>query len=55
MILILTEKEDTEYYENDKNMSIFRYTVPDLPTILRICFKGDVSSTVVAKSTDKSK
>ena len=54
MILILAEKEDTEYYENDKNMSIYRYTVPDLPTILRICLKGDVSSTVVAKSTDKS-
>ena len=50
MIFILAEKEDTEYYENDKNMSIYRYTVPDLPTILQICFKGDVPSTVAAKS-----
>ena len=50
MILILAENEDIEYYENDKNMSIYRYMVPDLPTVLRTCFKGDVPSTVVAKS-----
>ena len=30
-------------------MRIYGYTVPDLPTILRICFNGDVSPTVVAK------
>ena len=30
-------------------MPIYGYTVPDLPTILRICFDGDVSPTVVAK------
>ena len=46
MIFIL---EDFEYYKHDKNMPIYGYTVPDLPTILRICFNGDVSPTVVAK------
>ena len=30
-------------------MPIYRYTVPNLPTILRICFKEDVSPTTVAK------
>ena len=30
-------------------MPIYEYTVPDLPTILRICFKGDVPSIALAK------
>ena len=45
----ILEEEDVEYYKHDKNMPIYGYTVPDLPTILRICFNGDVSHTVVAK------
>ena len=46
MISIL---EEVEYYKHNKNMPIYGYTVPDLPTILRICFNGDVSPTVAAK------
>ena len=46
MIFIL--EEDVEYYKHDKNMPIYGYTVPDLPTILQICFNGDVFPTVVA-------
>ena len=48
MIFIL-EEEDVEYYKHDKNMPIYGYTVLDLPTILRICFNGNVSPTVAAK------
>ena len=48
MIFIL-EKEDVEYYKHDKSMSIYVYTLRDLPTTLRICFNGDVSPIVVAK------
>ena len=40
MIFIL-EKEDAEYYKHDKSKPIFGYTVPDLPTILRVCSNGD--------------
>ena len=47
MIFIL--EEDVEYYKHDKSMPKYGYTVPDLPTILRICFNGDASPTVVAK------
>ena len=47
MIFIL--EVEVEYYKHDKNMPIYEYTVPDLPTILRICFNGDVPPTVVAK------
>ena len=48
MIFIL-EEEDVEYYKHDKSMPIYGYTIPDLPTILQICFNGDVSPTLVAK------
>ena len=41
-MIFLLEEEDVEYYKRDKNM-------PDLPTVLRICFNGDLSPTVVAK------
>ena len=34
-------EEDVEYYKPDKSMPIYGYTVPDLPTILRIYFNGD--------------
>ena len=43
------EEEDVEYYKRDKSMTMHGYTVLDLPTILRICFNGDVSPTFVAK------
>ena len=46
MIFIL--EEDVEYYKHDKNMPIYGYAVPDLPTILQIRFNGDVFPTVVA-------
>ena len=45
----ILEEEDVEYYKHDRNIPIYGYTVPDLSTILRICFNGDVSPTVVAK------
>ena len=48
MIFIL-EKEDVEYYKHDKSKPIFGYTVPDLPTILRVCSNGDGSPTVATK------
>ena len=47
-MLFILEEEDVEYYKHDKNMPIYGYTVPDLPTILQICFNGDVFPTVVA-------
>ena len=47
MIFIL--EENVEYHKHDKSMPIYVYTVPDLLTILRICFNGDVSPTVVVK------
>ena len=48
MIFIL-EEEAAEYYKHDKSIPMYGYTVPDLPTILRVCSNGDVSPTVAAK------
>ena len=45
----ILKEEDVEYYKHDRNIPVYEYTVPDLSTILRICFNGDVSPTVVAK------
>ena len=49
LMIFILEDEDVEYDKHDKNILIYGYTVPDLSTILQICFNGDVSPTVVAK------